>query len=461
MIAPEHRQVAAENMQRTIEEGFVRNMEYSLLTKDGSRFPGELSAGVIKDSLDNPTLFVAVTKNITERKQSEEELRKTNLRLEETLDKLKATRQQVIQQERLRALGELASGIAHDFNNTLMPIMGYTDLLVKIPEVLDDRERTINYLKLMGTAAEDAANIVKRLREFYRSREEDEIFTSIDINQLIQEVIELTQPKWKDQAQADGITISIKTELQKIPSIRGNSSELREALANLIFNGVDAMTTDGTLTIRTRTGDEHVTLEVSDTGMGMTEEVKKRCLEPFFSTKEENGTGLGLSMVYGIISRHEGDIQIESEVNKGTTFIIHLPIAESHDMAITQPTTELPTRQLHVLVVDDEPAVCDLVTEYLSVDGHTYEIASNGSKALEKFRQGRFDLVITDRAMPDMGGIQLASIIKQTTPKLPIIMLTGFGDMMSTLGEMPESVDWVISKPVTLQKFREALAEVV
>lgn len=177
-----------------------------------------------------------VLAGIIMRKRVEEELRESNRRLEETLAELRATQQQIIQQERLRALGQLASGIAHDFNNTLVPIVGYTDLMLTVPKILDDREKITSYLKLIDTAAKDAANIIDRLSEFYRSREESEVFVSVNINRLVEQVIELTMPKWKDHAQSSGVTITIQTDLQKVPYISGREFELREVLTNLIFN---------------------------------------------------------------------------------------------------------------------------------------------------------------------------------------------------------------------------------
>ena len=386
-------------------------------------------------------------------------LRNSNRRLEETLAELGATQQQIIQQERLRALGQLASGIAHDFNNNLTPILGFTDVLLDSPESLDDKESVRYYLTLINTAAKDASNVVSRLREFYRHREEDEIMMSININQLVKQTIELTQPKWKDQAQANSITIDIEADLQEVPLISGNKEELREVLTNLILNAVDAMPQNGTITLRTRFEGKQVVLEVSDTGVGMTEEVKQRCFEPFFSTKNGRGTGLGLAMVYGIINRYKGTLEILSEPGKGTTFIISLPVQIKQQVKEREKETEVPLRSLHVLVVDDEPIVRGVVTKYLTADGHTVETATNGREGLEKFHSGRFHLVITDRAMPDMGGVQLAALIKKLAPKMPIIMLTGFGDLMAAQGTMPEGVDFLLSKPITLTTFREALAE--
>jgi nitrogen-specific signal transduction histidine kinase/CheY-like chemotaxis protein len=398
--------------------------------------------------------------DITDRKKAEEQIRESNVRLEAALAELKKTQQRVIQQERLRALGELASGIAHDFNNVLMPLMGYSELLLNAPRILEDKEKMRGYLELMNTAAEDAKNIVSRLREFYRPREDGELFASIDLNSLIQEVVQLTRPKWKSQAQSNGITVNVKTDLKDIPQIDGNRSELREVLTNLVLNAVDAMPEGGTVAIHTRTDDGTAVIHVSDTGVGMTEEVKQRCFEPFFSTKGDAGTGLGLSIVYGIVRRHRGSIQIESELDRGTDFIIRLPKAEMGDMQVSHESEAYP-EPLHVLVVDDEPATQNIVAEYLRLDGHTYEIATDGREGLEKFGQDRFDVVITDRAMPDIGGIQLANLIKHIAPNTPVIMLTGFGDMMQASGEMPEDVDWVISKPITLRKFREAIAKAI
>jgi signal transduction histidine kinase len=392
-------------------------------------------------------------------KESEEELRNSKRRLEEAFAELKATQKQIIQQERLRALGQMASGIAHDFNNALTPILGYSELMLMVEETLSDKEEMKRYLKLMNTAAKDAKDIVSRLSQFYRKREEDEIFVPVNLNRLVEQTIELTKPKWRDQALARGITISIKTELQKVSTISGNEANLREVLTNLIFNAVDAMKENGAITIRTYPESEEVVLEISDTGMGMTEEVKWRCFEPFFSTKEELGTGLGLAVVYGIINRHEGRIEILSEVSKGTTVIVRLP-SYIKQQTETKWHKEANLRPLHVLLVDDEPLVCDVITKYLTTDGHIVQIATNGIEGLEKFYKGRFDLVITDQAMPDMNGEKLVGFIKQVAPKAPVIMLTGFGDIMKAAGEIPSGVSCLLSKPVTLPAFREALYKV-
>ena len=393
------------------------------------------------------------------RKKAEEELKVSNRRLEETLTELRQTQRQIIQQERLRALGRMSSGITHDFSNALTPILGYTDLILTVTDILDDKEQVKHYLELINLTAKGAAELIGNLRNFYRQRTEIDIFTPVNPNQLVEQAIEVTQLEWQKQALASGITINIEKDLQKVPPVNGNDTELQEVLTNLIFNAVDAMPEGGTITIRTHSDDENVILEVSDTGVGMTDEVQQRCFEPFFSTKDERGAGLGLSMVHGIIRRHEGTIEVESEEGKGTTFIIRLPSQREAQVEGEEQEAEVTTRSLHVLLVEDRAMVRDVISQYLLVDGHTVGTAINGRDGLEKFHEGKFDLVITDREMPDMNGDRLAVAIKQIAPKQHVIMLTGYGDMMKYVGEMPEGVDTLLSKPITLSDFREALAK--
>jgi CheY-like chemotaxis protein len=226
---------------------------------------------------------------------------------------------------------------------------------------------------------------------------------------------------------------------------------------------VDALPQGGTITLRTHSDSARVTLEVADTGMGMTEEVRRRCLEPFFTTKGDHGTGLGLSMVYGILQRHAGTIDIQSEVGKGTTFTIGLPhhtgpLPSQADHV--EPSVN-PARSLRVLVVDDEPMVRKIIGEYLNVEGHAVEIATNGREGLERFQEAEFDVVLLDRAMPGMSGDQVAAAIKQLRPEMPVILLTGFGSMMQAAGETPPGIDLVLGKPVTIAGLQSALARVM
>ncbi|MEK7294888.1 MAG: ATP-binding protein, partial [Nitrospirota bacterium] len=290
-----------------------------------------------------------------ERKQAEASLLDSNRQLKEALTELGAMQKHIVQQERLRALGQMASGVAHDFNNALSPILGFSSILLEDATQLDDKDKVMKYLQIINTAGKDAANVVSRLREFYRSRTQEETFRPFDLTKLVEQAVTFTQPKWKDQALAGGLTVLVKTELQKVPHLSGNESEMREVLTNLIFNAVDAMPKGGTLTLRTSVKDGQVVLEVGDTGTGMTEEVRQRCLEPFFTTKGASGTGLGLAMVYGIIQRHKGTINIQSEFGKGTTFVIGFPIEGDQKWEALQTVESLASsRRLRVLAVDDD-----------------------------------------------------------------------------------------------------------
>src|ERR1017187_10198036 len=435
--------------------------ENEILTRSGERRSIRWNNTLLRSTSGEVVGTASIGDDITEYKRAETSLQETNYRLQDALENLNTANEQAIQQENLRALGTMASGIAHDFNNSLTAILGCSELLLSRPDYFDDKEKTRNYIETMNTAAQDAGNVVNRLREFYRHREEREVFVPANINELVGQAVALTQPKWKAEAEAHGVSVNVHTDLQEVPLIAGNDGNLREVLTNLIFNAVDAMPRGGTITIRTYRDDGHVVLEISDTGTGMTEEVRRRCLEPFFTTKGERGTGLGLSMIYGIIQRHQGTIDIETEVGKGTTFIIHLPVltAQPRSEPKAQPVDAV--QPLHVLVVDDEAVVRRIVGEYLKLDGHIVEVATNGHDGLEKFRNSQFDLVLVDRAMPGMSGDQVAATIKSAEPKVPVVMLTGFGSMMDAADEKPAGVDLVLGKPVTINALRAALSKAI
>jgi len=380
---------------------------------------------------------------------------------------LRRTQEQVSRQERLNALGQMASGIAHDFNNALVPIAGYTDLLLDRPDQLQDTQKALRCLRFIQTGVRDAASVVSRLREFYRRRKDSEKFQRVELGSLVEQVIDLTRPKWRDEALARGCTIEMRKELQPVSPILGSASELREMLTNLIFNAIDAMPKGGTITIKTQrarsTGEpggasDRVSLEVSDTGVGMTEETRQRCLEPFFSTKGERGSGLGLAMVYGTVKRHRGTLDLNSAVGAGTRFTFCFP-AESAVEAAAPLRSVLPARSLDILVVDDEPMARDVMAQYLMGDGHRVQTASNGHEGLEQFKAGRFDVVLTDQAMPGLNGGELAGLIKTRAPSVAVILVTGFGDILEATGEQPTGVDLMLTKPVSMAVLRETLAE--
>ncbi len=402
------------------------------------------------------------------------------IRLHEDLrrayEDLRETQQAVMQEERLRALGRMASGVAHDINNALSPVVGFSELLLEKEVNLSEKAKSyLNSIKIAGT---DIAHIIARMREFYRQREADEALAPVNLNRIVPQVIELARPRWHDMPLEHGIVIDIKTDLcDSLPRVMGVESELREALTNLVFNAVDAMPEDGTMTIRTdvsvrtyggngKIPPTHVILEVSDTGMGMDEETRRRCLEPFYSTKGERGTGLGLAMVFGITHRHEGEIDIESELGKGTTMRLVFPIREpAQATTAAEPEAATPLPILRILCIDDDPMLRHLVNEMIESDGHAVELADGGQEGLEAFRAARergepFDVVITDIGMPYVDGREVASTVKRESPTTPVIMLSGWGRQVKAEGDVPAQADYVLSKPPRIHELRQALSKV-
>jgi CheY-like chemotaxis protein len=353
----------------------------------------------------------------------------------------------------------MASGIVHDFNNILMPIMGFSDFLVKNPKLLDNKEDVIQILKDIHAASQDAKRTVMRLREFYKPTETGQRCV-IPVIQILKGALSLTQPRWKDEMEAKGIKIKIVEEYNASPSVFVEESAMREVIVNILLNSLDAMPNGGTITLRTYIDSNRAVIQISDTGIGMTPETLRRCFEPFYTTKGIHGTGMGLSLAYVTIRRYGGTIEAASELGKGTTMTIRLPLAEmQHPSQIAYARTILkPPKQ--ILVIDDEIWSRDMLLAFLTNDGHSVDTAASGHEGLRKFETKNYDVVIVDRAMPDMNGDDVASIIKSKNPNVPVIFATGFGDMMKESGEKPPCVDYILSKPATLDELREALCAV-
>jgi signal transduction histidine kinase/ActR/RegA family two-component response regulator len=391
-------------------------------------------------------------------------IRQTNLydALQSAYDDLRQTQQAVLQQERLRVLGQMASGIAHDINNAISPVALYTDSLLEREASLSERGR--GQLKTVQRAIHDVAATVARMREFYRQRDPQMNLAPVKLNELVPQVVELTRARWSDIPHMRGVVIDLKTELAPgLPVIMGVEGDIRDALTNLVFNAVDAMSEGGALTLRTRTAEfGRVIVEVSDTGAGMDDITRRRCLEPFFTTKGERGTGLGLAMVYGMVQRHSADIDIESVVGRGTTVVLSFAAAAAAAPG-EAPGEFAVLSGLRILVIDDDPLLLRSLRETLEADGHVIETASGGREGIDRFKEAKeegrsYEVVLTDLGMPFVDGRQVASAIKAESPKTPIIMLTGWGQRLVAEGDMPAHVNIVLSKPPKLRDLREALA---
>jgi signal transduction histidine kinase len=381
--------------------------------------------------------------------------------LQATLEELRATQQQVVQKERLSALGAMVTGIAHDFNNSLALILGYGELLQQECRRIGTSSSMTDYAQTIISASLDAAETVNRMREFHRPLEADETRAPVLLGELIEQAITFTRPRWESQSRARGFPIEVQTEFAATSPISGHPAELREMLTNLIFNAVDAMPQGGTITLSTRedaAGGE-VVLQVADTGTGMSEETRRRCLEPFFTTKGERGSGLGLAMVYGTVERHGGSLEIESSLGRGTRFIFRFPAAAA-GVAVPEQMPGEATRPLRILVVDDQPVLCEVIAESFARDWHTVVTACNGREALQKFEAEHFDIVVTDKAMPELNGDQLAAAVKARSPATGVIMLTGFTEAAELDGDS-EFIDAVLTKPATTAELREVIGKVM
>ncbi len=387
---------------------------------------------------------------------AEIELRKTRDELKAALRQLHATQQQLVQTERLRTLGALVHGMAHDFGNALAQIVGHAEILQ-----LRSRDRNIDRMfsasaSRISASALEAAEIVERLRDFHHTPPASAPHESISVERLVEQAVEFTRPRWESESRARGTPIEIVTEFVEVAPVSGNLVELREMLTALLFNAIEAMPQGGRISIRTQLWSRRVELSLSDTGAGMGDEVRRRCFEPFFTTKGQHNAGLGLAMVYGVIERHSGTVEIESHRGRGTTVRFTLPI-DTRPAPAAAPVESRPVKPLQILVVDDEAEQGELLALLLGHDWHKVETATNGYEAMKRFERTHFDLVITDKAMPGMNGDQLAVAVKGWEPRTKVIMLTGFGSSDESGGQLSEFLDLVVAKPVNGAGLRAAI----
>ena len=459
-----------------------------LIGSDDARFALEVVCEgaqdcLVKDELTGRTLVRSITYAI-ERKYSELEgnevrddlekrvgelklaLVNVNQRLSAALDQLSASQNSATQQDRLHAMERMAGGIAHDFNNALSPILAHSEWLLRKPGALSNETSLRKALGDIHESAGRCAEVVLRLRQFCRTRDESDPFEPLDLCEVAQRVIELTQPSWKDLAQARGCHIVVETHFSQTPQIQGAREDLLELFANLILNAVDAIPEEGIISVVIGCQDGKVVVSISDNGVGMSEEVGARCMEPFFTTKndQEMGRGLGLGVIYGIAQRHNAEINIESWEGDGTKVTLEFPafapaetLEPENAAAASEPAD--PVRGLRILAAEDEPNIREILGIYLTEEGHTFELAAEGAEALAKFAKGRFDLLLTDYSMPNMSGDRLAAAVRAIDPKIRVALLTGFGSQMPQGAPLRLEVDAIISKPFTFESLRQGIAE--
>ena len=375
--------------------------------------------------------------------------------LRRTLDDLKAAQETLVRGATLRAVGELAAGAAHHLNNLMAVVLGRTQLLLmkKPPEELVASLRTIE------RSAVDAAETVRRIQAFGRT-DKDEVVGALDLDAVIREGIQLTRPRWEHEAQVRGARIEVIYDPASLPRVPGRAAEIREVITSLLLNAVDAMPSGGRLVIRAQADNGRVAVIFSDSGTGMSSEVKRRAFEPFFTTKGVKSTGLGLAVAYGTIRRHGGEISVESTEGIGTTVSFWLPSAAATAAPLAAPAEAKADRKGRILVIDDESSVRDIVAEVLTAHGHSVTVAHGGREGLLSFSAGRYDLVMTDLGMPDLNGWEVLRSIKESRATTPVLVVTGWGDAAA---EAPAGLkpDGFLTKPFDLKRLATEVGAVL
>jgi PAS domain S-box-containing protein len=379
-------------------------------------------------------------------------------------EELESRRAEEARHARLLSLEKMAAGISHNFNNLLTGILGYADLLAS-REDLDASAREM--LDWIRHSAEEAAGVVRRLQEFYRSKGPNESASLLDLGELVQELVYATRPRWFDMPRRNGVTVEVLVEVQPTPPVRGQRVEILNGLTELLFNAVEAMPRGGTIRLSVWAEPGEVVVTIADTGVGMPPEVLEHCFEPFFLSKAKRGSGLGLAAVHGMVARHGGRISVQSVLGQGTTFTLRFPAAHPAGTAVsgrTEPVSpgslpDSPQRSLSILAIDDEPLIGKLIETTLVRHGYRVQVAEDGQTGLDLLAHESFDLVITDLGMPHMDGFEVARRIKQRTPSLPVVLLTGWAESSLPLEDV--AVDAVLQKPIGVRSLVSVVQNLV
>ena len=376
-------------------------------------------------------------------------------RLRSAMEDLRTTQTRVVEGETLRAMGQMASGMAHHVNNLLAVISGRTQLLL----VRDPAPEVRRPLEIIQRAAFDAAEVVRRVLGF-ASVQPAPASAPVDFNEIVREVVELTRPRWRDEAQMRALTIDVQLELGDIARVAGEAPALREVVMNLIFNAIDALPTGGTIRIATWSADTWVFCAVADNGVGMNDEVRRRAHEPFFTTKGPKGTGLGLSVAHSIVQRHRGELSLRPNEPRGTVVTLRLPQA-APGAAATEPASTPQGPPLRILIIDDELSVREALADSLAEDGHAVIQAASGPEGLARLADGiTVDVVVTDLGMPEMTGWDVARAVRTRYPGLPVGLVTGWAVALEISDEERRGVDFLIAKPYSMEALRAAFTTI-
>ena len=371
-------------------------------------------------------------------------------------ENLESTRLQLVQSERLRALGELATGVAHNFNNLLSGILGHTQMLLSKDIDASIRER----LQIVEKLVLDGGEIVRRIQEFTRLRTTKD-FSAVNLKDIINDVVRMTELKWSGGHNTSRIMLRVDANQMEIPIVDGNATELREVFINILFNAVDAMPNGGELRIRTETNGKNVFVYFSDTGEGMSEETRKRVFDPFFTTKGSKGTGLGMSVAYGIINRHNGQISIDSELGIGTTVTVQLPVSEKVIKELECNYGLRREERARILLIEDHKITLDVLAENLVNLGYYVQKVESGMAGIKIFKGGNYDIVITDVGLCDISGWTVSKKIKEISSHVPVVFITGWGNQLSSSQLKECGVDYVLTKPFKIEEISAIIKKAI
>ncbi len=467
-IHPEDRERVFRDLKQLFQED-QHSHEYRFRVSDGSFMWIRDEMRLMREPNGEPTEVVGYLMDISQRKIAEKEievahaelekrvelrtaeLHSSKQRLEDALVELQQAERKVIQQERLRITGEMASGISHNLNNMLSPAVSLIDLVYQEPG-LSDRART--WVDAIRTGTTDAAELVRRLGTLCVAANQEDRFEEVDVKALISEIPLLTMGKWRDEPLKSGRKISIELELNDVPIISACPADLRQCLTNLIFNAVDAMPQGGIVRVGLHHNNDSVLISVHDDGQGMSAMIRNKCTEPFFTTKD-SGSGLGLSSCLEIVHQHNGKLTVESELGIGTKFRIELPVNRECTRS------DVSSDAWQVLYIDDEPSVRSSMLLLFEAHGHRIDVAESGPVGMQKFRERDYDIVITDFSMPEMNGRDVAAQVKESRPDTIVLLATGWPASQieaAPNGSSPE--DAIIEKPAKFDQIYAVIRQI-
>ena len=429
----------------------LRSIQYAIERKGSQsaaeRLNTELEARVRERTSALEAANVRLEREIGERKHAEEQLVKSNRQLTVAVAELRAV-------QRSRATSDRSGAATREIEEAFKRIHRHSELILRAPAVLSNPEKVAEHLGQIVAAADEGRKALRKPHEGGDAPAREggtplSASEAVALDGLAERVIALCTPGAAEQADSAASKVSFVQKTEKGVTIQGDPELLCEMLTHLVRNSMSAIPRRGTITVGARQEGNAAILSVRDDGLGVTEAMRQRLLDPSAVAVRAEGGPSGYALIHEVVARHGGRLEIESRKGIGSTVRVIFPSAGS---------AGAPARLRRVLVVDDDPIIREVLSTYLSEDGYSVELAENGREALEKFCAGQFDIVLTDRSMPDMGGDELAREVKKKNPAVPVILLTGFGDIMTAAGEKPEGVDVVMNKPFTMAGLQNTLA---